>query len=164
MTDPSAATPAGSSVIHDLGYRPYTGPAARPGRDRPRPDRHRLPQRLRARSVREVEGAALRRCSPSTCCRPSSSVACMVFVGLDELPIGYAQYASTTQVLLGIFVASQAPVLFSRDLRHGTISLYLARPLRSSTYAVARWVVAARCDPGLPAAADPHPLRRGAAR
>ena len=63
----------------------------------------------------------------------------MVFVGLDELPIAYAEYASTTQVLLGIFVASQAPVLFSRDLRHGTISLYLARPLRSSTYALARW-------------------------
>ena len=42
-------------------------------------------------------------------------------------------------VILGVFVASQAPVLFSRDLRHGTIALYLARPLRSSTYAVARW-------------------------
>ena len=63
----------------------------------------------------------------------------LAFVGLDELPIGYAEYASTTQVLLGVFVASQAPVLFSRDLRHGTIALYLARPLRSSTYAVARW-------------------------
>ena len=88
----------------------------------------------------------------------------MAFAGLDELPIGYAQYASTTQVLLGIFVASQAPVLFSRDLRHGTISLYLARPLRSSTYALSRWVVAARRDPGLPAAAPRHPLRRGAAR
>ena len=63
----------------------------------------------------------------------------MVLVGLDELPIGYAAYASTTQVLLGIFVAAQAPVLFSRDLRHGSIALYLARPLRASTYAVARW-------------------------
>ena len=64
----------------------------------------------------------------------------LAFGGLDDLPIGYAEYASTTQVLLGIFVASQAPVLFSRDLRHGTISLYLARPLRSGTYALARWV------------------------
>ena len=63
----------------------------------------------------------------------------LAFAGLDELPIGYAEYASTTQVLLGIFVAAQAPVLFSRDLRHGTISLYLARPLRSSTYALSRW-------------------------
>ncbi len=31
MSDPSAATPAGSSVIHDLGYRPYTGPRLGPG-------------------------------------------------------------------------------------------------------------------------------------
>ena len=66
-------------------------------------------------------------------------VGVMVLVGLDELPIGYAAYASTTQVLLGIFVAAQAPVLFSRDLRHGSIALYLARPLRASTYALARW-------------------------
>ncbi|MFL6151480.1 MAG: hypothetical protein ACJ72B_03785 [Ornithinibacter sp.] len=63
----------------------------------------------------------------------------LAFAGLEELPIGYAEYASTTQVLLGIFVAAQAPVLFSRDLRHGTISLYLARPLRSSAYALSRW-------------------------
>ena len=26
MSDPSSATPEGASVIHDLGYRPYTGP------------------------------------------------------------------------------------------------------------------------------------------
>ena len=31
MTDPSAATPAGGSVIHDLGYRPYTGARVGPG-------------------------------------------------------------------------------------------------------------------------------------
>jgi hypothetical protein len=31
VTDPSAATPAGGSVIHDLGYRPYTGPRLGPG-------------------------------------------------------------------------------------------------------------------------------------
>ena len=66
-------------------------------------------------------------------------VGVMVLVGLDELPIDYARYASSTQILLSIFVAAQAPVLFSRDLRHGTISLYLARPLASSAYAVARW-------------------------
>jgi ABC-2 type transport system permease protein len=66
-------------------------------------------------------------------------VGVMVLVGLDTLPIDYARYASSTQILLSIFVAAQAPVLFSRDLRHGTISLYLARPLASSAYAVARW-------------------------
>jgi ABC-2 type transport system permease protein len=30
-------------------------------------------------------------------------------------------------------------VLFSRDLRHGSIALYLARPLSSAAYAAARW-------------------------
>ena len=36
-------------------------------------------------------------------------------------------------------MAAQAPVLFSRDLRHGSIALYLARPLAFGAYAVARW-------------------------
>ena len=139
VSDPSAATPAGSSVIHDLGYRPYTGPRLGPGA---------IARALTVTGFRNAFGLGR---SGKSKVLPFALLALnllpaiivggvMVFVGLDELPIGYAQYASTTQVLLGIFVASQAPVLFSRDLRHGTISLYLARPLRSSTYAVARWV------------------------
>jgi len=66
-------------------------------------------------------------------------VGILVFFPTDELPVAYAAYASRTQVLLSIFVAAQAPVLFSRDLRHGTIALYLARPLPSTVYAAARW-------------------------
>ena len=66
-------------------------------------------------------------------------VGAMTLFGLDELPLAYARYASATQILLSIFVAAQAPVLFSRDLRHGSIALYLARPLSSAAYAVARW-------------------------
>ena len=66
-------------------------------------------------------------------------VGAMTLFGLNELPIDYSRYASSTQILLSIFVAAQAPVLFSRDLRHGSISLYLARPLSSAAYAVARW-------------------------
>ena len=65
-------------------------------------------------------------------------VGVMVMIGLDSLPLGYARYASTTQVLVSIFVAAQAPILFSHDLRHGSIVLYLARPMRSSTYALVR--------------------------
>ena len=64
----------------------------------------------------------------------------MVLVGLDELPDRLrASTRPRRRCCSGIFVASQAPVLFSRDLRHGTISLYLARPLPSDTYAIARW-------------------------
>ena len=91
-------------------------------------------------------------------------VGALTLFGADELPIGYAQYASTTQVLLSIFVASQAPVLFSRDLRHGSITLYLARPLRASTYALSRWTSLLARDPGLRVAAARDHVRRRAAR
>ncbi len=139
MSDPSTATPEGASVIHDLGYRPYTGPRLGEGA---------IARSLAITGFRNAFG--LGRSGRSKVLpfvllalnvMPAVIVAgVLAFGGLDELPIGYAEYASTTQVLLGIFVAAQAPVLFSRDLRHGTISLYLARPLRSSAYAVARWV------------------------
>ena len=138
MADPSVATPEGRSVIHDLGYRPYTGPRLGSGP---------IARALVGTGFRNTFG--LGRSGRSKVLPflllglnllPAFIVGgVMVLVGLDELPIAYAEYASTTQVLLGIFVASQAPVLFSRDLRHGTISLYLARPLRSDTYALARW-------------------------
>jgi len=139
VSDPTAATPEGASVIHDLGYRPYTGP---------RLGSAPIARALAVTGFRNAFGLGR---SGRSKVLPFLLLALnllpavvvggvMVFAGLDELPIEYAEYASTTQVLLGIFVAAQAPVLFSRDLRHGTISLYLARPLRSSTYAVARWV------------------------
>ena len=138
MTDPSAATPAGGTVIHDLGYRPYTGPRVGPGA---------IARALTLTGFRNAFGlgrSGKSKVLPFILLALNLLPAVIVggvlaFAGLDELPIGYAEYASTTQVLLGIFVASQAPVLFSRDLRHGTISLYLARPLRSSTYALSRW-------------------------
>jgi ABC-2 type transport system permease protein len=139
VTDPSAATPAGGSVIHDLGYRPYSGPRVGPGA---------IARALTLTGFRNAFGlgrSGRSKVLPFILLALNLMPAVIVggvfaFAGLEELPIGYAEYASTTQVLLGIFVASQAPVLFSRDLRHGTISLYLARPLRSSTYALSRWV------------------------
>ena len=138
MTDPSAATPAGGSVIHDLGYRPYTGPRLGAGA---------IARALTLTGFRNAFGLGR---SGRSKVLPFALLALnllpavivggvLAFAGLDRLPIGYAQYASSTQVLVGIFVASQAPVLFSRDLRHGTISLYLARPLTSSAYALSRW-------------------------
>ena len=135
---PTSSTPEGRSVIHDLGYRPYTGP---------RLGSAAIARALLVTGFRNAFG--LGRSGRSKVLPfillglnvlPAVIIGgVMVLVGLEKLPIGYAQYASTTQVLLGIFVASQAPVLFSRDLRHGTISLYLARPLPSATYAIARW-------------------------
>ena len=136
--DPASMTPRGRSVIHDLGYRPYTGP--------------RLGEASIARALiftgfknafglgRSAKSKALPFILLGMNLFPAVIlVGALTLFGADRLPIGYAQYASTTQVLLSIFVASQAPVLFSRDLRHGSITLYLARPLKASTYALSRW-------------------------
>ena len=128
----------GGSVIHDLGYRPYTGPRLGEGA---------IARALFVTGLRNAFGlgrSAKSKVMPFILLALNLLpaliiVGVMAMVGLDELPMEYAEYASTTQVLLGIFVAAQAPVLFSRDLRHGSIALYLARPLRSNTYALARW-------------------------
>jgi len=130
--------PERQGVIHDLGYRPYTGP---------RRDGGAIATSLFVNGFLNAFG--LGRSGKSkvlpflllvlNLLPAVIVVGAMVLVGLPTLPVSYAQYASTTQVLLGIFVASQAPVLFSRDLRHGSITLYLARPLRSTDYALARW-------------------------
>lgn len=125
-------------VIHDLGYRPYTGPRMGAGS---------ISRALFVNGLLNAFG--LGRSGRSkvlpfillalNLLPAVIVVGVVVLIGLDSLPISYGQYASTTQVLLGIFVAAQAPVLFSRDLRHGSISLYLARPLAADRYAFARW-------------------------
>ncbi len=127
-----------TGVIHDLGYRPYDGPRTGAGA---------IAGSLFLAGFRNAFG--LGRSGKSkvlpflllglNLLPAVIVVGVMVIVGLDELPVDYARYASSTQILLSIFVAAQAPVLFSRDLRHGSIALYLARPLSSTAYAVARW-------------------------
>jgi ABC-2 type transport system permease protein len=59
-------------------------------------------------------------------------------LGLDEHIVPYSTYPITTQLLISIFVAAQAPALISRDLRFRTITLYLARPARRTTYVLVR--------------------------
>ena len=44
--------------------------------------------------------------------------------------------AENIQVLVTLFAAAQAPVLVSRDLRHRSIVLYLARPLPPALFAL----------------------------
>lgn len=145
MTDPSTGpttapttAPTRRGVIHDLGYRPYSGPRSGPGS---------ITLALILTGLRHAFGlgrSARSKVLPFILLGLNLLpavilVGVMVFVGLDFLPVGYAAYASTTQVLLSIFVAAQAPVLFSRDQRHGTLALYLARPLSATAYALARW-------------------------
>ena len=150
VTDPTAATPAGGTVIHDLGYRPYTGPRVGPGA---------IARALTLTGFRNAFGLGR---SGKSKVLPFMLLALnllpavivggvLAFAGLDQLPIGYAQYASTTQVLLGIFVASQAPVLL---LARPAARHHLALPRPAAAVEHLRTVavgLAARRHPGLPA-------------
>jgi ABC-2 type transport system permease protein len=127
-----------SGVIHDLGYRPYSGPRLGEGQ---------IAWALFTTGLLNAFGIGRSGKSKllpfillALNLLPALLiVAIMVFVKLTELPIGYASYAGQTQMLLSVFAAAQAPILFSRDLRYGSIVLYGARPLRSATYALMRW-------------------------
>lgn len=50
----------------------------------------------------------------------------------------YFGFPYWTQLLITIFAAAQAPVLFARDLRYRTIVLYFARPLSRAAYVLMR--------------------------
>src|SRR5699024_11276701 len=66
-------------------------------------------------------------------------VGILSFLGMDQELLNYAGYQQITSAFVSLFVAAQAPVLFTRDLRSGAISLYLARPLPSAAFALVRW-------------------------
>lgn len=140
QSDPPVVT-APAAVIHDIGYRPYVGP--------------RLGERAVAWAF-FVTG--LRNCyglgrSGRSKILPMGLLALMLLpalilvgilvqartlLGLDEHIVPYSVYPITTQLLISVFVAAQAPALISRDLRFRTITLYLARPNRRTTYVLVR--------------------------
>ncbi|WP_426246951.1 ABC transporter permease [Nocardioides sp. LHG3406-4] len=135
---PPSRTDGPTGVIHDIGYRPYSGP---------RGGHAAIAWSLYATGLRNVFGLGR---SGKSKILPFALLALNILpaliivgvvtlTGLTELPLAYPEYAATTTILLGTFAAAQGPILFSRDLRHGTISLYLARPLSATAYALARW-------------------------
>lgn len=137
MSSPSEPGGPGG-VIHDIGYRPYDGP--------------RLGTAAAGRSLfttgllnaygigRSGKAKALPMTLLATMVLPAAiMVAVMVTLGLTEGFINYSTYPVSLMLVIVIFVAAQAPVLFSRDLRSGAIALYLARPLSAAAYALLRW-------------------------
>ena len=139
MSSPSDPTPSG--VIHDIGYRPYAGPRLGVGG---------VARALFVSGRRHCYG--LGRSGRSTVL-PMILLGLMLLpalilvgilvqarqvLGLDSQIVAYSVYPLTTQLLISVFVAAQAPALISRDLRFGTITLYLARPASRTTYVLVR--------------------------
>ncbi len=120
-------------VIHDIGYRSYTG-------QRLGPDY--VARSLYVHSVRGAYGLGR---STKSKVMPWTLVVAMIAPALviasvvnvlnsNELPLDYTSYAVRLQLVTVVFLASQAPQSVSTDLRFRVVDLYFARPLRRSTY------------------------------
>lgn len=136
MTAEYGALPATSGVIHDIGYRRYTGP---------RLGRAGIVRALVWHSLRSSVGigrGAKAKIIPVlmfvVMCLPAVANAVSIAQGGHRL-VPYDTYLFQLRVLvLIIFVAAQAPELVSRDLRSHTLPLYFARPIQRIDYPAAK--------------------------
>ncbi len=143
MSSPSdtPGTTAPAAVIHDIGYRPYVGPRLGEGA---------VAWAFFVTGLRNCYGLGR---SGRSKILPMGLLGLMLLpalilvgvlvqartlLGLDEHIVPYSVYPITTQLLISVFVAAQAPALISRDLRFRTMTLYLARPGRRTTYVLVR--------------------------
>ncbi|GLZ12277.1 membrane protein [Actinomadura sp. NBRC 104425] len=126
-----------TSMIHDIGYRRYEG--RRLGRA----------YVLRSMYVHNLRAAfglgrpARAKVMPFLLAAIMllPAVGAVAAVGLADLtdpPIRYSQYAVSLQVIIAIFLATQAPVLVSRDLRHRVVPLYFSRPVDHLDFVLAK--------------------------
>ena len=127
-----------SGVIHDIGYRHYDGE---------RGGRAAIRRAMFVESARGAYGlgrAGRTKVMPAlllaAICLPAliSTVVATV-TGADELPIPYGTYVLNLQVLVSVYLAAQAPVSVSRDLRFGVMSLYFSRPMERIDYVLAKY-------------------------
>lgn len=131
-----------SGVIHDIGYRHYSGP---------RLGRAAIVRALYVDGLRGAYGlgrSARSKVMPLLLLALMTGVAVILSVvtsvtRLDELPVHYTAYAVQLQLAVVIFVASVAPTTVSRDLRYRTITLYFSRPLSRLDYVGARFAAMA---------------------
>ncbi|MEU1508658.1 ABC-2 transporter permease [Kitasatospora sp. NPDC005748] len=142
MALPSEARSLDTGVIHDIGYRGYAGP---------RLGRAYATRSLFTQSLRAAYG--LGRSGRSKVLPMlllglvTAPAAIMVAIALvqreDELPVDYPEYLGIVGLLVSIFLASQTPVLLSRDLRHHTVPLYFSRPITRADYVRAKYAAMA---------------------
>jgi ABC-2 type transport system permease protein len=129
--------PQVGGVIHDIGYRSYTG--ARLGRGY-------ILRTLYLQGVRSTFGlgrTARTKVLPllllvAIVAPAVVIVAVEVYAKVDKQLLSYNRYPMFVIAVVAIFVAAQAPQLISRDLRFRTVSLYFSRPLTREDYVLAK--------------------------
>ncbi|MGW7450235.1 ABC transporter permease [Streptomyces sp. NPDC054787] len=135
--------PDTSTQIHNIGYRSYDGP--RLGRAYAR--RSLFSQSLRGAYGlgRSAKSKILPMILFAVMCVPALILVAVAIniPGSTALPIKYTTYAVTTQVIVYLFLASQAPQSVSRDLRFKTVPLYFSRPIERVDYVVAKYAAMA---------------------
>ena len=127
---------AETGVIHDIGYRRYTGR---------RLGRAQIARALYWYSLRSAFGigrGAKAKIVPVitfvVICLPAIASAVAVAQGQGRL-VPYDTYVFQLRtVIMIIFIAAQAPELVSRDLRSHVLPLYFCRPLRRMDYPLAK--------------------------
>jgi ABC-2 type transport system permease protein len=132
-----------TSVIHDIGYRHYDGKRL----GRAYAVRSLFTHNLRAayglgRPVKAKIMPFLL-CAimllPAAISVAITAIATQVGAGQNVALIRYSAYAIYLQPLIAIFLAAQAPVLASRDLRFHVTPLYFSRPLSRLDYVLAKY-------------------------
>jgi ABC-2 type transport system permease protein len=140
VTTDGGVAPAGTGVIHDLGYRRYDGP---------RLGRAAIIRALYWHSLRSAFGigrGAKAKIVPILAfilmCLPAIVNAVAVAQQPGQPPVvDYDTYAYQLRTLVMlIFVAAQAPELVSRDLRSHVLPLYYSRPMRRLDYPLAKYL------------------------
>jgi ABC-2 type transport system permease protein len=140
VTTDGGVAPAGTGVIHDLGYRRYDGP---------RLGRAAIIRALYWHSLRSAFGigrGAKAKIVPILAfilmCLPAIVNAVAVAQHPGQQPVvDYDTYTYQLRTLVMlIFVAAQAPELVSRDLRSHVLPLYYSRPMRRLDYPLAKYV------------------------
>ncbi len=132
-----------TSVIHDIGYRHYDGP---------RLGRAYAVRSLFTYNLRAAYGlgrSAKAKIMPfllfAIMLMPAAISVAVVAIVASVNPgrsfelIPYSAYAVYLQPLIAIFLATQAPVLASRELRFHITPLYFSRPLSRLDYVLAKY-------------------------
>jgi ABC-2 type transport system permease protein len=127
-----------STAIHDIGYRHYDGP---------RFGRAYVVRSMFVYNLRAIFGIgrpAKTKILPFLLAAfllipAAGDVAVLAFVKQPEALIQYSSYAMLLSPLIAIFLATQAPVAASRELRYKTVPLYFSRPVGTTDFVLAKF-------------------------